>query len=53
MGRRKQRRKLRMQTIYNANNIFWSAVMANSLVVHIMLKEESDVSPKLQFNWSS
>ena len=32
---------------------FWSAIMANSLVVHIMLKEGSEVSPKLQFNWSS
>ena len=28
---------------------FWSVVMANSLVVHIMLKERSEVSPKLQF----
>ena len=32
---------------------FQSVVMANSLVVHIMLKEGSEVSPKLQFSWSS
>ena len=32
---------------------FRSAVMANSLVVHIMLKKGSELSPKLQCSWSS